>query len=1680
MAKLTFGQVDGAAAVDSDADGLPDVWETEYFGNLESGGDADGDGDGLDNAFEAEVGTDPTKADTDGDGNPDWVGVPGYMFHERWEASGGWGETYTPSLRDARPERETGDGSRTLIPGCSVNEAGEGECLRRFRGQLIAPESGTFQLWIAGSSNCELWVSPDESKFGARREAFILEKKTGLAPGQWDRFKRQGSRGLELEKGKAYYIEVVHRESAGENCHLGLAWKYGGREREPIPAEWIKSYVPDPDDVDDDGMRDSWEAEFAEADAGGSLDPWDDPDDDGVPNYWEFIHESHPLERLPVEGYLVKEEWAETGGGRLRAITGRQSWADGAESKRARSGSTRWDVPPADSGVEMERFRGTITAPETGDYTFKLHGRGESELWLSTGESRFEKRLIARLDSNITGFHSFLSESSVPIPLVAGQRYYVEFRWSGEGERSTKHGMAWRFKKAGDWADATLGEVGQGSGWRENGTGARATFSGAVGAALPDRSVFRYRTLKGNRDLIIRLGDIRGINGRAGIMVRETLDPDSPSVCLFQASSSEIGMSSRETEGAEISSAMLVPESSDQWLRLIRRDHPSLADCSRFLAYSSPDGVNWGPLGEMSAFMGDEILWGVAAGVSGEGGRMTAQIPQIAQAVSPKHIPGNALTTPADDPADGDDDSLPDVWEKSVGLDATTAGSGQGEFGDPDGDGLTNWEEFKLGSDPLRAGGVAGHLTQELWFEIDGERVSDLTTDAHFYDPPDDVGLVAGLEVTATSGGYSSDNFGRRLRGTLTAPESGDYRFWIAGDDGCELWLSSTSSKFERSKIASIHAAGSEVWTNFREWDRHPDQRSDPLRLVAGQEYYIEVLHKERSWFDHVSVAWAYAPEAGRAVPREPVPSEHLRSFSADPEDVDGDGMRDSWERAHFGGLGHDGSGDGDGDGLTDLQEFLAGYDPNNPDSDGDGSADGVGARGFLSQEIWEDVLGTELRALTSSPEFAAAPSITRLITSAESLRNLGENFGTRLRGTLVPARAGNYTFWIAADERAELWLSDSASKFDKLLIALVSEATGARRWDVSSGQVSRTIYLEAGREYHIEALAKESTGADHLSVAWRAPGGKREVIPGDQLRSFSDHPDDSDDDYLPDSWENRFGLRVTGDGDPHDPLQGEFGDFDGDGLTNRQEWIYGTDPTSGDSDGDGLGDYLEPFVLGSDPTRRDFTPGVSTPVSLANYRADSVGQWFDSPDGLILADYRGEIGFDFDVPEDGFYFFRFTGSVTGGSLDLDDFRFSLDGLDLTVVQTAVGVVVGRFPQLAAGESHQLRILWDNARFDRSLVIDAIEIQAILPADADRWLEDVYALANYMDTAATTSFVSPVCIEGKADYPALVAVTTDAEDDEEIAVGRSPENGWWADVDLEPDTIRTITASFEGGVAEDEISVDWTPIAMANADRQLGGREITIRAGDSLLFYTRTADSTPYEFALGSDKIESDPAETSLAIAFDEPGSYVLTAKDGADTHELRVEVRGASFGGPVYVVRSAQREVVFPDIGADIAVESDPAITFYDLGMVVGAEGGRAFVAGAVGGTPHPVVARLDAVLPGQNRAPILDATTVSSLDLKSGNDTGLQLVEQLPGGGVVTDMRVIMPDLPPGVTVEVYIFIGGVFFDDGSVSKMLTADDFDEFGVATVRFVKMDSSHGGFCHRIRLHYDGEEIGGL
>ncbi|QHT67259.1 T9SS type A sorting domain-containing protein [Rhodocytophaga rosea] len=136
-----------------------------------------------------------------------------------------------------------------------------------------------------------------------------------------------------------------------------------------------------------------------------------------------------------------------------------------------------------------------------------------------------------------------------------------------------------------------------------------------------------------------------------------------------------------------------------------------------------------------------------------------------------------------------------------------------------------------------------GSLTEEFWKDIEGENVAMIPLDK----TPASISEITSFETSSNT----DNHFGRRIRGYVHPPVNGEYTFWIAGDDHCELWLSDDENPETKKQIASV-----EGWTAEREWDKFSSQKSVTIALQAGKKYYVEVLHKENEGDDHLSVGW--------------------------------------------------------------------------------------------------------------------------------------------------------------------------------------------------------------------------------------------------------------------------------------------------------------------------------------------------------------------------------------------------------------------------------------------------------------------------------------------------------------------------------------------------------------------------------------------------------------------------------------------------------------------------------------------------------------------------------------------------------------------------------------------------------------------------------------------------------
>ncbi len=255
-----------------------------------------------------------------------------------------------------------------------------------------------------------------------------------------------------------------------------------------------------------------------------------------------------------------------------------------------------------------------------------------------------------------------------------------------------------------------------------------------------------------------------------------------------------------------------------------------------------------------------------------------------------------------------------------------------------------------------------------------------------------------------------------------------------------------------------------------------------------------------------------------------------------------------------------DAGSDQDGDGLTALDEFKAGTDPTNPDTDDDDMPDGWEVKNGLNPLVKDANEDADGDGLKNIDELTAGTKANVPDTDEDGLTDGGEvhDYGTD------PLKKDT-----DGDGMEDGW--EVAHGFAPLL----NEADGDRDLDgitngeevrlgldptkaCSSGDGIDDYRRVYGKEYahytydRIDRLvgAEYSRGSNGLSIAYTYDGN------GNILRQLYLQRDQNGN-GLPDVWEYLNGLSYTN----VNATGGATADADGDGWTNEQEWKAGSNP---------------------------------------------------------------------------------------------------------------------------------------------------------------------------------------------------------------------------------------------------------------------------------------------------------------------------------------------------------------------------------------------------------------------------------------------------------------------------------------------------------------------------------------
>lgn len=433
-------------------------------------------------------------------------------------------------------------------------------------------------------------------------------------------------------------------------------------------------------------------------------------------------------------------------------------------------------------------------------------------------------------------------------------------------------------------------------------------------------------------------------------------------------------------------------------------------------------------------------------------------------------------------------------------------------------------QSFEVTEEPTPGDCVAtGTFVMEKWNNVPGWFVSDIPLNTA---PDEEIALNGpNFEIPSNNG----EEYGVRIRAFICPPQTGNYTFWIASDDRGQLWLSTDDDSANKVLISEVDG-----YTGIGEWEKYPAQTSQAINLVEGNKYYVEVLMKEGQQGDHMAVGWQLPNGTlQRPMPASPLspyqdgnggPANQTISFDPIPNKFETappfnvSATASSGLPVSFSIVSGPATVSGNtvsltgGLGTVTVQASQAGNENYNPappvtqsfEVTEEGTPGNCVATGSIVMEKWNNVPGwfvSDIPVNTPPDEQTTLTGPNFQIPSDN-----GEEYGVRLRGYLCAPATGAYTFWIASDDRGQLWLSTNDNPANKALIAEVDGWTGVGEWEKYPAQTSSAINLVLGQKYYIEVLMKEGQQGDHMAIGWQLPNGTlQRPMPIDPLSPYDE-----------------------------------------------------------------------------------------------------------------------------------------------------------------------------------------------------------------------------------------------------------------------------------------------------------------------------------------------------------------------------------------------------------------------------------------------------------------------------------------------------------------------------------------------------------------------------------------------
>lgn len=759
-----------------------------------------------------------------------------------------------------------------------------------------------------------------------------------------------------------------------------------------------------------------------------------------------------------------------------------------------------------------------------------------------------------------------------------------------------------------------------------------------------------------------------------------------------------------------------------------------------------------------------------------------------------------------------------------------------------------------------------------------------------------------------------------------------------------------------------------------------------------------------------------------------------------------------------------------------------------------------------------------------ANPDLAGTPALIRVDPrvnfnwrgDAPSAEVPGDLFSVAWTGEIQAQYTEPYTFYFKSDDGMRAWLDD------RLIL---------NNWVINGGETNVTVNLTAGRKYLFHLEYYESRADAQARLGWSSPSTPKMIIPQSQLYSqftdtdadslpdiweklyfgdlrfgTSDDPDgdgvtnlqeyqshanplmaDTDGDGLPDGWEIAHGLN------PWDPADAAA-DNDFDGLTNLQEFRFGTDPNKVDTDGDGLQDGLEVNYMHTDPLTAN--PGLVTEVVKVN-GADGtnlLGRWRVDGNDLYALDRRGSVEFVFSNANTNKFLLQIEGTQNhpGSSVKNLDLVVSMDGENLghrplVAGYGTKGMVEYVTPFLRRGK-HTVRVFWDDAASFSSLRIKQVRLESVAGPDSDGdgiqdWVAAMLNAESGRDTnAPSSSYVSPMCLEGRDPYLSLMNLRIESETGlVDWPVQGNAGKRWFANVPLQTNGNTTVRMTYQNRAVTERRLLAWEPFNMLTLATNFTPA-LAIRKDDSLLISAwppaRPHGNVFVTIANGLQSVAQyttttwDPAPFQFTNAGDYKVSatYLPTNSSAPVTAGMTIRVIEYQFPENPVCWAGKVRDWALTNVPSEIVLESDPGLKLTPQTNATANLQALSLLIDQ--NEPRTMVARL-----GTNGL-IVAAVRADGIRLFAAPDTYNKMIEQYPDGSRLAETLQVLSPVLTNVTVQINIIVGGVTFDDGTTYRELTASDFDALGECTARYLIPAGAKTANCRRIVVMQGTAKVG--